>query len=58
MTILEYVKSKKPMGINDWLKTIKEDGFGKYEKLIINCADNLDKIIINHSAKFENSINI
>lgn len=58
MSVLEYVKSKKPMGINDWLKTIEKDGYGKYEKLIINCADNQNKIIINHSAKFENSINI
>ena len=50
MTIIEYVKSKEPMCINEWLKCIEEDGFGKYEKLIIICADNLDKIIVNHSA--------
>jgi len=58
MSILEYVKSKNSMGINDWLKCIEKDGYSKYERLIIECADNLNKIIVNHDANFINAINI
>lgn len=58
MTILEYVKSKPIQGVNDWLKCIEEDGFSKYENLILTCADDLNKIKVNHNANFKDTIKL
>lgn len=57
MTIKEYVLQFSPMGINNWLNQIEKDGFKNHEKTIIKCADEFNRITINHSASFKNSIN-
>jgi len=58
MSILEYVKSKPMQGINDWIKEIEKDGYSEYERLIIECADSLNKITINHNVNFKDTINL
>ena len=58
MTIIEYVKSKPLQGINDWLKCIEKDGYLKYERLILECADSLGKIKVNHKANFKDTIEL
>lgn len=58
MTIIEYVKSKPLQGINDWLKCIEEDGYSEYENLILDCADSLGKIKVNHNANFKDTVAI
>ena len=56
MTIKEYVFSKNPMPINEWIQCIKKDGFSHHEDTIIQAADQFNKIIINHNANFLNAI--
>ena len=59
MTIKEFVLSQgKAMGINDWIKTIKENDLESQESLIIRYADSMNLITINPSADFIKSINI
>jgi hypothetical protein len=57
MTILEFVKSQKAQGINEWLELIKKNNFEQYENQIIDCAEYHNLIIINHSAEFINTLN-
>lgn len=52
MTIREFVKAQKAMGINEWLKLIEDSGFCEFEKIILNCAHDYDLIVINHKACF------
>ena len=58
MTIKEFVLAQeKNLGINDWIALIKEKGLEKYETLIIQVADSLDLISINHQADFKMTLN-
>ena len=52
MTIKEFVLSQPIMGINGWVKAIETAGLQKYQDTIINCAIHLDRITVNHSARF------
>lgn len=56
MTIKEFVLAQNKMTINGWLEIIKESGLQKHEDIIIQCAEDFDMIIVNHSATFINSI--
>lgn len=57
MTIKEFVLAQeKNLGINDWIALIKEKGLEKYETLIIQAADSLNLITINHEASFFKAI--
>lgn len=59
MTIQEFVLSQPVMGINGWIKAIEEAGLTKYQSTIIDCAIHLDRITVNHSARFgRESINL
>ena len=59
MTIKEFILAqKKNLGINDWIALIKENGFEKYESSIIQAADSLDLIAIDHNANFIKAIDI
>jgi hypothetical protein len=55
-TVKEFVLEQKAQNNNEWIKTIKNNGFENHEELILKCADYYNLIIINHSANFENSI--
>lgn len=56
MTILDFVNNQKPMGINDWLSLIAEKGFQAHEQTIIRCADENNKIVVNHDASFKDTV--
>lgn len=56
MTIKEFVLAQDRMTINGWLEIIKDSGLEKHEDIIIQCADDFNMIIINHSSTFLNSI--
>jgi hypothetical protein len=59
MTIKEFILAQeKNLGINDWIALIKENGFEKYENSIIQAADSLDLISIDHDASFIKTIDI
>ena len=59
MTIKEFILAQeKNLGINDWIASIKENGFEKYENSIIQAADSLDLISIDHDASFIKTIDI
>jgi hypothetical protein len=45
------------MTINGWLEIIKISGLQKHEDIIIQCAEDFNMIIVNHSATFLNSLN-
>jgi hypothetical protein len=52
MTIKEFILAQeKNLGINDWIALIKENGFEKHESSIIQAADSLDLIAIDHDAR-------
>jgi hypothetical protein len=53
MTILEFIRTQKPQGINEWLALISASGFMQHEKLILLCAEENNLILINHNATFE-----
>ena len=58
MTIKEFILAQeKNLGINDWIALIKEKGLEKYETLIIQAADSLDLIMVDHEASFIKAIN-
>jgi hypothetical protein len=56
MTIREFVLAQKPMGINEWLNLIDENGFQEHQTIIIMCAESYDLITVNHSARFDSSL--
>lgn len=58
MTIKEYLKNKKPATCAAWVDQIKADGLGAYESQILTAADALGLVIVNHSANFQNCINL
>ena len=59
MTISDIVLSQRPAGINEWLAFCKKNNFNeKITRLIIDCADYHNMIIVNHSASFTKAINL
>ena len=59
MTIKEFILAQeKNLGINDWIALIKKNGFEKYESSIIQAADSLDLIAIDHEVSFIKAIDI
>lgn len=58
MTIKQFVETQPIMGINDWIELIKKNKFEQYESIILSCADEMNKIKINHEANFIKAINL
>jgi hypothetical protein len=54
MTIKEFVKQQKAQGINEWLALIEKSNLQKYERLILECANLENLILVNHNANFNN----
>ena len=58
MTTKEFILAQeKNLAINDWIALIKENSFEKYESSIIQAADSLDLIMVDHEASFIKAIN-
>lgn len=58
MTIKDFVMTQPKQGINEWLKVIEANKFQEHENTILDCAESLDKIEVNHSAEFKDAIKV
>lgn len=56
--IKEYVQDKEVWWINYWIDEIKKDWLEHIENKILDCAEKLDKININHNANFKDCISL
>lgn len=52
MIIKDYVLKQPNMSIKEWLAVINSDCLSSYERIILECADDYNKIIINSNTKF------
>jgi hypothetical protein len=57
MTVKDFVLNQKDQTINEWISLIAKAEMQYHETLILHCAEHFNKIIINHSAEFTNTIN-
>jgi hypothetical protein len=57
MTVKDFVLNQKNQTINEWISLIAKAEMQYHETLILHCADHFNKIIVNHSAEFINTIN-
>ena len=52
LTIKEFCAAQNVMSINEWLFLIEINGLQKIKNTILDCAESLGLISINHSAEF------
>jgi hypothetical protein len=56
MTVKDFVLNQKDQSINEWIALIEKAEMQYHETLILHVADHFNKIIVNHSAEFINTI--
>ena len=56
ITVQEFVEQQPIQRMSSWMKLIEKEKLDHAEKLILDCAEYLGKIEINHEANFGESL--